>query len=194
MECLFDEEKRHFSTWLWIYNHDGEHPMSTVRPEKPGAVPLYYAARLGFRELAEHLIAKYPEHVNTRGGSRETPTGTAAFAGHANILLLLSEHGADIDAAGSDKMTPLSRAAFWGQVECARMLLECGAVIDASSISGMTPLHWAVSEGKTQVVRLLLEHGADVNARGGGGRTPSQFGSSDEIVELLSQYGAESKQ
>jgi hypothetical protein len=33
-------------------------------PEKPEAVPLYHAARLGFRDLAAHLIAEHPEHVN----------------------------------------------------------------------------------------------------------------------------------
>jgi ankyrin repeat protein len=44
-------------------------------------------------------------------------------------------------------------------------------------------------------VRLPLEHGADVNARDESGDTPSQLGSRrshHEIVELLSEYGAES--
>jgi len=57
MECLFDEDKPHFATWLWIY--DG---MYTMHSRKPGAVPLFHAARLGFRELAAHLIAEHPEH------------------------------------------------------------------------------------------------------------------------------------
>ena len=71
MECLFDADKPHFATWLWIYNEIGDgRSMSTMSPEKPEAVPLYYAARLGFRDLAEHLIAKHPEHVNARGGRR----------------------------------------------------------------------------------------------------------------------------
>src|ERR1700733_9215071 len=69
MECLFDADKPHFATWLWIYNEDLRgRSMSTMRPEKPEAVPLYYAARLGFRDLAERLIAELPEHVNAKGG------------------------------------------------------------------------------------------------------------------------------
>src|SRR6266849_1118474 len=96
MECLFDAEKQHFSTWLWIYDGDRSSWvrflfMSTAPPEKPEAVPLYYAARLGFRDLAEHLIAKYPEHVNARGVDKVTPIHAAASAGHANILSLLTE-------------------------------------------------------------------------------------------------------
>src|SRR6266849_5693959 len=58
MECLFDADKPHFATWIWLHNEDmfGS-SMSTMRPVKPMAVPLYYAAMLGFRDLAEHLIA-----------------------------------------------------------------------------------------------------------------------------------------
>jgi hypothetical protein len=54
MECLFDADERlTFATWLWIYNEDEKYrSMSTLsHPEKPEAVPLYYAARLGFRRL-----------------------------------------------------------------------------------------------------------------------------------------------
>jgi hypothetical protein len=44
MECLFDMDKPHFAAWLWLYNPDRYSSMSTIRPEKPEAVPLYYAA------------------------------------------------------------------------------------------------------------------------------------------------------
>src|ERR1700733_9714383 len=79
MKCLFDAGKPHFATWLWIFNEDRRRSMTTMRPEKPEAVPLYHAARLGFRDLAEHLIAEHPEHVNARGGVEETPMHAAAF-------------------------------------------------------------------------------------------------------------------
>ena len=74
MECLFDADKPHLATWLWIYNEDRDgdysYTRSTMCSKKPETVPLYYAARLGFRDLAEHLIAKHPEHVNAgREGS-----------------------------------------------------------------------------------------------------------------------------
>jgi ankyrin repeat protein len=227
MECLFDADKPHFATWLWIYDEDlyGA-SMSTMCPTKPRAVPLYYASRLGFRDLAEHLIAEHPEHVNARGGEEATSMHAAAIAGHADILSLLLEHGGDVDIRGTFDFTPLHQAskcggveavrrlldggadinvrsdydwtplhlaALNGHIELARMLLECGASINnVQNYLGETPLHLAVQREKVQVVRLLLEHGADVNVRSKYHRTPSQLAEQQEILELLSEYGAES--
>jgi ankyrin repeat protein len=226
MESLFDADKPQFATWLWVYDEDRGRFMPTTCPEKPGAVPLYYAAMLGFRDLAEHLIAKYPEHVNARGGKELTPVHVAAYKGHADILSLLLEHGADLEGRGKyngtpllrtsdngnleagrclldhgadinardrDDWTPLIPAAIGEHVEFARMLLKRGAEIDARVRANETPLHFAVRHGKIRFVRLLLEHGADVNARDNRGRTPSQMATKNqhEIVELLSEYGAE---
>jgi hypothetical protein len=84
MECLFDADKPHFATWVWIYDEDlWGYSMSTMRPEKPEAVPPYYAAMLGFRDVAEHLIAERPQHVTVRGGREVTPLHAAASAGHS---------------------------------------------------------------------------------------------------------------
>src|SRR6266849_2552173 len=89
MERLFDADKPHFATWLWIYNNDRSRPMSTMRPGRPEAVPLYHAARLGFRDSVERLIVEHPEHVNARGGIEETPMHAAANAENTSILSLL---------------------------------------------------------------------------------------------------------
>jgi hypothetical protein len=226
MECLFDADKPHFATWLWIFNDDGgEKSVSTMCPEEPEAVPLYYAARLGFLDLAKHLISEHPEHVNARGGCDGSPMLVAAREGHADILSLLLEHGADIgDRVGSqtplhraswfgnleaaqcvldrgsdinaqmdDGQTSLYCAAYSGNVEYARMLLDRGARLNVHDNEGRTPLHWAVQIRSIQFVRLFLEHGADVNARNKSDKTPSQLVSTKdhEIVELLSEYGAE---
>jgi Ankyrin repeats (3 copies)/Ankyrin repeats (many copies) len=228
VECLFDADRPYFSTWLWIYNEDRGGPsMSTIGPTEPEALPLYYAARLGFQDLVEHLIAKYPEHVNARGGREMTPMHAAASGGHANILRLLQGHGADvgsrneygetplhgaswsgklnagqclldlgadINARNDDDWTPLFHAIFHGHAEFARMLLKRGATIEARSVFGSTALHAAVRGGEVQSVRLLLEHGADVNTRDSRGWTPSRWKSTlrQEMVELLTEYGAES--
>ena len=229
MECLFDANKPHFTAWLWIYDEDqfGDFGtfMPTMSPTKPEAVPLYYAARLGFRDLAEHLIAEHPEHVNARGGKEETSIHVAARAGYADILSLLLDHGADVDARTKWDWMPLQRASVYGEVEAgrclldrgadingrdnngntplslatssghvefARMLLERGARISVQDEYGDTPLHEAVSNGHIQVVRLLLEHGADVDVRNKTGKTPSQWTKQQEILELLSEYGAKS--
>jgi ankyrin repeat protein len=226
MECLFDADKPHFATWIWIYDEDYEISMPSIRPGKPKAAPLYYAAMLGFRDLAKHLIAKHPEHINVRGGLKVTPMHVAATAGHVDVLSLLLEHGADVDvrndinltplywasrcreleagqflldrgadinARGIHGETPLSGALYEGRFEIARMLIERGARINFHNTeTGNTPLHLAVEKGNIQAVRLLLEYGADVSARDRDGRSPSQLTREQEIVELLSKYGAES--
>jgi ankyrin repeat protein len=224
IECLFDEDKPHFATWLWISGR-----MSAMRPKKPGAVPLYHAAVLGFRDLAAHLIVEHPEHVNAREYWGDAAMHAAAERGYTDIVLLLLEHDADVDSRDSNDWTSLHRASRhgslsggkclldhgadinardvddWtplfvcmlnatseGHVEFAQMLLERGAVVDARAKSGRTPLHAAVGEGNIRVARLLLEHGADVNARDESGGTPSQGTTQQDILELLSEYGAES--
>ena len=74
MKCLFDVDKPHFATWIWIFHEDWDaDSMSTMCPGKPDATPLYYAAKFGFRDLAEHLISVHPEYVNTRAVAEETP-------------------------------------------------------------------------------------------------------------------------
>ena len=195
MERLFDADKPHFATWLWIYNEDldSKHSMSTTCPEKPQAVPLYYAARLGFRDLAKHLIAEHPEDVNARGGSRVTSMHIAAREGHIDILSLLLEHGADLEGQARYNMTPLHVASGYGKLEAAQWLLDHGANINARDRDDWTPLRWALTEeNNIQVVRLLLERGSDVNARDKGGTTVSQRATEPEVVELLSKYGTHS--
>jgi hypothetical protein len=116
MECLFDADKPHFATWLWLYNEDRRgHSMTTVCPSKPETVPLYHAAGLGFRDLAEHLIAEHPEHVNATGGVEGTPIHAAALAGQADILSLLIRHGADVNGRGGSGSTPLILASIKGK-------------------------------------------------------------------------------
>jgi hypothetical protein len=163
MECLFDADKPHFETWLWIYNEDQwGRSMCTMHLEKPEAVPLYHAAMFGLPNLAEHLITEHPEHVNARGGRPETPMHAAAGAGHANIISLLIEHGADIEARSRiiSGGTPLHRAAWGGRLEVGQYLLDRGADINARDWSLRTPLIYAVLAGDVEFARMLLERGA----------------------------------
>ena len=130
MECLFDEDKPHFATWVWIYDEKSGIRMSTMRPEKPGVVPLYHAARLGFRDLAAHLIAEHPEHVNAkdRYGLEDTAIHAATKGGNTDILSLLLEHDADVDNPGEFGETPLHWASDRGILSVGQYLLDHGAI------------------------------------------------------------------
>jgi hypothetical protein len=152
MECLFDADKPHFATWLWIYHAWDGRSMATISPEKPAAFPLHHVASLGFRDLAEHLIAEHPEHVNAGGEIRETPIQVAANAGQANILSLLLEHGADVNDQGGLGQSPLHRASLSGRSEAGQCLLDRGADINARRYDGWTPLYQAAYFGKVEFV------------------------------------------
>ena len=195
MECLFDADKPHFATWLWIYNADrGGGPLTTMRPDKPEAVPLYYAALLGFRDLAEYLIAEHPEHVSARGGNEVTPIHAAVSAGQTDILSLLIHHGADVDDRGGDDETPLFRASWGGRLEAGRFLLNHGADIDARNKYDNIALMYAILRGNIEFGRMLLERGAVINALCWHGLTPLHYAAERgqiELVRLLLEHGAD---
>jgi ankyrin repeat protein len=194
MGCLFDADKPHFATWLWIYNGDSGVSMFTMRPVKPAAVPLYYAAMLGFRDLAEHLLAGHPEHVNARGGGEVTPMHVAARNGHTDILSILLEHDADLHGRGKYDWTPLHRASGRGKLEGAQLLLDRGADIEAQDNEDWTPLFSAVIGGHVELARMLIERGAEINARDNNGRTPLHRAMSEgkiRVVRLLLEHGAD---
>jgi Ankyrin repeats (3 copies) len=172
-ECLFEADKPHFATWIWIYDEDRGRSMSTMHPENPETVPLYHAAVFGLRDLAEHLITEHPEHVNARGGEHETPMHAAADAGYANIMSLLIEHGADMEARSRsvNDGTPLNRAAWNGSLEIGQYLLDRGADVNARDRYLRTPLMNAVYIGHVEFARMLLERGAVIDAQNMWGRT-----------------------
>jgi hypothetical protein len=172
MERLFDADQPHFAIWLWLYNEEGlVKSLHTTCPEEPKVVPLYYAAKFGFRDLAEHLIAKNPDHIDARGGFNETPMHAAARAGHISILSLLLDHGADVDIRNVNGETPLLRASWAGKREAGWYLIDRGADINARDHRKFTPVFVAF-KGRVEDARMLLERGAVIDIRNGFGETP----------------------
>jgi hypothetical protein len=186
MECLFDADKPHLATWLWIHNQDRKlRSMDTMGPQKPEAVPLYYVAMLGFRDLAKHLIAEHPERVNARGGLEGTPMHVAASQGHVDILSLLLEHGADIGGQGLTSQSPLHRASHRGKLEAIQCLLDRGADINARDRDDWTPLYFAAYHGHVECARMLLQRGARINAHDDQGRTPLHRAVTDKDIQVV---------
>ena len=192
MECLFDTDRPHFATWLWVYNDDQVgRSMYTMKPEKPEATPLYYAASFGFLNLAEHLIAKHPEHVMAKGGEAVTAMHAAAESGHADILSLLLKHGACADAVALNCNTPLHIAAWCAKVDAGKCLLDHGANIDARCGCEMTPLFYAAMWGHVKFVRMLLEREAAIDVRNVTSSSPlhcAAQGGEIQVVRLLLKH------
>ena len=215
MEYLFDVDKPYFAAWLKLYDID-TYPYGSIFDQftpdsKSGATPLYYAARYGFQDLVEHLVANYPKQVDTRGGYYLTPLIAALAGGHFRTAQFLYDNGAHPNARGYDDNTPLHSAAFYKDSAMVRVLLEYKANADARNSDGATPLHF-VSRGRGNggpnigltvagltvagrtVARLLLDHGADVNARTNDDTTPlheAARGGRVEDIYLLLEFGAD---
>ena len=194
MQRLFDAEKPHFAAWLWIYNPDRFGRTFGMRPGRPEARPLYYAARFGFRNLVKHLLIKYLGDVNARGGWDGTPLHAALSEGHIEVASLLLKCGAEVNIQDIWDGTPLHYASKRGRVDIGRWLLDSGADANARNGTGWTPLHLAATHGRPEFTRMLLEHEAEVNTRAAnGGRTPLHLALANgriEVARVLLQHGA----
>ncbi len=200
LKCLFDADKPHLATIVWLYDDRAavlafRSLPPYMRPQPLEAVPLYYAAIFGYRDLAEHLIAEHPDQVNAKNLNRSTPMHVAASAGHVDILALLLEHGVDVDVREEGGGTPLISASACGRVEAGWYLIDHGADINARDDDDYTPLYHAFG-GHVESVRMLLERGAAavINIRNTRGETPFHHAArlrNAEIVRLYLDHGAD---
>ena len=212
MEYLFDVDKPYFAAWLELYDIDTEVSIGSTffvftYVSKSNATPLYYAARLGFQDLVEHLVACDPKQVNATGGQYLTPLVAALAARHLQTAEFLYQNGADPDFRGFSMMTPFYSAAYHGDVEMVQILLKYKADVHARNDGGQTPLIYALGSSDygppnsalsfSNVTRLLLEHGADGNAQDNFHCTPlhsasetARFGKV-EAMRVLLEHGVD---
>src|SRR6266446_4403382 len=175
---LFDADKPYFAAWLQVHDIDTVPSYGSTLPyfaysssnKTNTATPLYYAALCGFQGLAERLITKHPQQINTAYGYYVSPLAAALGGEHFKIAQSLYERGANVDVQGPYSRTPLYGASCSGHLEIVEWLLEHGANVNARDNGRKTPLHralegWDVSEGRIlEVARLLVEHGVNIDA------------------------------
>lgn len=115
----------------------------------------------------------------------------ASAGGHAEIVELLLDNGADIEASDRE-VTPLMEASIMNHIEVVRLLLNKGANVNGDRASS-TPLTCAAANSDIEVVRELLVAGADPNKiidNGGSAvRAAAGEGRLDVVITLM-EYGA----
>ena len=87
--------------------------------------------------------------------------------------------------------TPLYTAAASKQVEILNYLIQKGADVNVQTKSEKSSvLMFACDDNNLEIVKMLLEAGANPNLKDEDGETALQKTDSEEIKQLLKQYGA----
>ena len=166
-------------------------------PAEPQEVQAAFeiAVFYGQEKIVEFLIDSRTLDVNRVDETGSTPLRTAVFNGHAQVVKMLLEHGADVTMRDESGNTPLQLAVDGGilpapSVEIIRMLLSApDANANITDENGDTPLHVAARNGHAEVVRLILaEPHVDVNKTNKYGDTPLHVAAQNghaEVVRLI---------
>jgi ankyrin repeat protein len=126
----------------------------------------------------------------------------AAGSGHAALIGLLLDRGADPARAAPSGATPLSAAVTARREAAVATLLERGVAVDSRLPTGATPLMIAAALGFPEIVTRLLARGAQVNARDERGTSSlhaaaqfafrsSETDSARRVLQLLLEHGAD---
>jgi ankyrin repeat protein len=141
------------------------------------------------------LKARLAEGVNTEVRERQGRTALmlAAENGHAEIVRILVEHGADLNAKSRDlQLTSLMYAVVKGHPDIVENVTEYGADVNARDGAGRTALMLAVQYKNRDLVHLLLNKGARPDIADAEGRTAlviARYHGYEDIAELLRLAG-----
>jgi cytohesin len=124
---------------------------------------IFKAVKAGDVEAVRAILAENPDAVHERDKDESTPLHHAAWQGHAAVVEMLLDAGADIQAHNANYhwgTTPLHAAAHGNRKDAARVLIARGADVNAPrSNSPGTPLDETKVHNATSVAKLLREAG-----------------------------------
>lgn len=129
-------------------------------------------------------------NVSELDASHDAPLVMAAYLGHAEIVALLLEAGADVTAVDPGmKATALHAAAYAGRTEAAKLLIQYHVEIDRQGPNnGYTALHDAIWQNNIDTAEVIINAGANLTLKSHSGQTPLDFARSKnrrEIVALI---------
>lgn len=162
---------------------------STLNHEQTPRQTLLNAIQAGDIEAVKRLIlagADLNERVPIIGSPdyNYTPLGIAAREGHADIIRVLLEAGADPRRViGLMRGTPVHEASYFGHTQSLQVLTErlgqSGTLtpeLDAQGpYNGLTALHDAIWQGHLEAAKVLVAAGARLDIKSHAGLTPREL-------------------
>lgn len=140
------------------------------------------AAAEGDRVTAQSALKLGANPSARCGKERRTALHAAAAAGHADIVELLLNAGADANARDKFGQTVLWKVARNGDLAITRLLLARGADVEARDFdSEQTPLMQAVLLDRPEVVNALLAAGADPRATDADGLSALDYAACQDV-------------
>jgi hypothetical protein len=109
-------------------------PFPTVEPSVGGmleVVPHVQAAQFGRIDELRALLDNMPELIDQTNDRGMTALMAAAHGGHAAVVTMLLERGADVTCRDDRGVSALDYAIRENKQEVARALLDCGAKVEA---------------------------------------------------------------
>jgi len=124
-------------------------------------IAIIKAAKSGDLTAVRKALAANPAFIKARDKDGSTPLRCAAWKGHAELVKLLLDSGADINDHNNNGhwgTTPLHAAAHGNQLQVAEILVSRGADLSAKNMHGRTPLEETSVHNASKVAKFLAVH------------------------------------
>ena len=133
---------------------------------------LHMVARVGHADVAgAHSCNHAHAGLICKMRYDPTPLHLAAARGHADVVKLLIDAGADLNKGDMHNNTPLHLAAARGHADVVKLLIDAGADLSKRNMRNKTPLQKA-KKGHAEVVKLLIDAITDPNKEDLDNQTP----------------------
>lgn len=141
----------------------------------PGKYEVFVSEKPGFKELKTNLVVTSDSNVSIELVLEVTATELIGVVAIADYII-----------------DDLADAISENNYERAKDAIQDGATLNPTERTNdlPPPLHQAVTLGYTRIVKLLLDSGANPNLRTSEGITPLDCAKTDEMRNLLKEYGA----
>jgi len=138
---------------------------------------IYEAAALGSADSVRTALDTDPSLADSLSPDGFSLVGLAAFFGHAEVVKLLIERGADVNrrAENALQVSALHAAVSRQDLGLIESILDAGADPNLPQQQGFTSLHAAAMSGNVALVGLLMSRGADPALINESGQTAAEL-------------------